>query len=116
MTTTRRRLQALERRHRERGPCPSCPPSHTVYQDDDGRPCGRYGLPLEEEDQAAPPGPASCPSCGLPARVLVITYTDNWRGGKDERHQWAGSPASFISRAALPGEGPPEGTGAWWLE
>ena len=77
-TSSRRRLQALERRHVSRSPCPSCPPERITYQHDDGRPCGRFGLPLQE-DQAALPGPASCPACCLPARVLAITYMRNWR-------------------------------------
>lgn len=110
------RLRSLERHRSAAGPCPVCPSPRTVYQDDDGRPCGRFGLSLQEDQDAVLPDPAPCSACGLPARVLVITYTRNWRGGHDTRLQWAGSPNSSTFRAARPEEAAPEGSGAWWLE
>lgn len=71
-TSSRHRLQALERRHRERGPCPSCPPLVVLYQEDDGQ--------LSQEDgKAAPPGPAACPVCGHPVRAIIMMEVDDWR-------------------------------------
>ncbi len=115
--TSRSRLRALERRHQEaarRGPCPACPPPRTVYQDDDGRPLGPFGAELPEGTPPRPPL-ASCPACGHPEELLVVTYTRNWRGGQDTRLGWSGdgscnaadrlAPSAF--RAARPEELPP---------
>lgn len=73
-----RRIAALERRQElRRDPCPSCPPPRIAYQDDDGRPVLRGAAPRPPGPQAEAP---ACPSCGLPGRVLTVTYTKHWRG------------------------------------
>ena len=79
-TSSRHRLQALERRHRERGPCPACPPLGVLYQDDDGQLYQeRGGQPFQDRGgQAAPPGPVACPACGRHVRTIIVEEVDDW--------------------------------------